>query len=736
MAQLRAVIVLALTGFAGAVSRSELKHPGQNLDQPTCDYYCQIPNGLDALSHFNEAFHGLDVAGCIEMCHTVYGNVVVDPDSAPVLLELKAKIVPKMELQKCKSECQRFGMKKLASENPAFTGISMPQDCVKICDKEYGANLVSEDPKKEDDDHKAWGEDPIDDPKGPKKDEDKKDEEKKDEVPSSFDPYSSWEAPTTIDPKLPTTPTTTTTKNMAEEEWVRPFSLTNGACEHVDEAGDKDRWVMDIRQVAGGSFYLGEIGFGMPEQKLNMLLDTGSDEIVIKSSDCQGCKGRGYNSKMSRTYLNETNGPQKGLTSMSYGSGDVIGQRGFDTVHTGPLSGHNLPIVYVKESNIDMFQDDSHNALEVILGMAPGLREYVGERLASAMHVRRFTQCLPNNADEDGLFVVNDHKPEGARYTGPYNSVGSYYWAAGIQNFRFEWKGLKSIGKKPIALGKPFVGIIDTGTTLLSLPQSVMTELNTALESIENDCSRMQELPDLMFEIDGHKHALPPKAYISEASNQAAFHTTAMNRLRTAHSAFPSLRLKEHLESITAEEAAAFSAVTEHLYFKKPFLNLKKGSQCMLLFTQPLNMQSPEGELGILGMAFFREYAIHFDFCSRQMWTSRSYGDCSGNVGQHPDNVDFCGDKAWLDCWSEGVKDFFDYVADGWASIFGSRERALPKDHHKKNPPSKKKEKFTMVGEASAYTDDLFQMDPKTIRHSEAAKWLQSTKTEGGMVEI
>jgi len=488
-----------------------------------------------------------------------------------------------------------------------------------------------------------------------------------------------------------------------KEEWVRPFSLTNGACEHIETAEAADRYVMNIKQVGAGSYYIGEIGFGTPEQKLNMLLDTGSDEIVIKSSNCRGCKGRGYNHNESSTYVEETLGPDNGVVSMSYGSGDVIGQRGFDTVHTGPLSGEHMPIVRVQESNIDMFEDTEETALEVVLGMAPGLREYVGERLASSMKVRRFTQCLPDNANEDGMFVINDKKPDGSQYQGPFNSVGSYYWAVGIQNFRLEWTmGENAKTKKPRALGKPFVMIIDTGTTLLSLPRSIMNNLSEELEDIGYDCSNMHLLPELMFDIDGVNHVLPPKAYI--AASEDSF--LALNSLSSG----------VH----TAEEKAKMAAVTSQLYFKKPFLNLKTGAQCMLLFTEPLDMDSPEGELGILGMAFFREYAIHFDFCSRQMWTARSYGDCSGNVGQHPDNVNYCEDKSWFSCFGQGVKDFFTYIGDGIKSIFGGKKE-------------EKKAKFTMAGERKG---PLLTLNHKKIRQSEAAKWLLSTKTEGGMVEI
>jgi len=75
------------------------------------------------------------------------------------------------------------------------------------------------------------------------------------------------------------------------------------------------------------------IDIGTPRQPLNMILDTGSDEIVIKGKGCKGCKGYGYDPKASSTSVKDEQGPNKGLSAFAYGSGPVVAQRVYDTVH-------------------------------------------------------------------------------------------------------------------------------------------------------------------------------------------------------------------------------------------------------------------------------------------------------------------------------------------------------------------------------------------------------------------
>eukprot|EP00929_Paragymnodinium_shiwhaense_P052929 TRINITY_DN2649_c0_g1_i4.p3 TRINITY_DN2649_c0_g1~~TRINITY_DN2649_c0_g1_i4.p3 ORF type:complete len:107 (-),score=40.81 TRINITY_DN2649_c0_g1_i4:228-548(-) len=44
-----------------------------------------------------------------------------------------------MDAHKCKTLCQRFGMKALAKKNPAFVDVHDPTSCCAVCDKQYPA---------------------------------------------------------------------------------------------------------------------------------------------------------------------------------------------------------------------------------------------------------------------------------------------------------------------------------------------------------------------------------------------------------------------------------------------------------------------------------------------------------------------------------------------------------------------------------------------------------------------
>merc|ERR550514_1072436 len=60
--------------------------------------------------------------------------------SAHGLLSLRN--APKeMNAHKCKTVCQRFGMKFLAKQNKAFDGVKGPTECCKVCDQVYTSLL-------------------------------------------------------------------------------------------------------------------------------------------------------------------------------------------------------------------------------------------------------------------------------------------------------------------------------------------------------------------------------------------------------------------------------------------------------------------------------------------------------------------------------------------------------------------------------------------------------------------
>jgi len=286
--------------------------------------------------------------------------------------------------------------------------------------------------------------------------------------------------------------------------------------------------------------------------------------------------------------------------------------------------------------------------------------------------------------------------------------MGNYYWALSIGGMRFDWTPSQKAARvkgseapKKLA-SKKFSMLVDTGTTLLSLPQDVMDELDKALEEISSDCSKMDQLPALAFEIDGVTHSLPPSTYIAQESGESQGYSRKQK----------AMGLKEKESESEAEQAEDRKQKLQNMYYRnKKFINSKTGAECHLLFTQPITMNSTLGELGILGMPLFRNYMVSFDFCQRQIWTKPHDGDCSSVIGVHPSNKDGCADNDGFTCFmqtlSKWIQSFF---TDGIGSIFAPQ--------------------------TTVHQGPRLKYIPGTERLSTAARWLLNQKAGDGSATI
>merc|ERR1719160_511717 len=262
-------------------------------------------------------------------------------------------------------------------------------------------------------------------------------------------------------------------------------------------------------------------------------------------------------------------------------------------------------------------------------------------------------------------------------------SLGNYYWAVGIDGMRFDWTdeqkkaGVRGSAAPKKLANKKFSMLVDTGTTLLSLPQEVMDQLDRSLEEIDSDCSKMDQLPHLAFDIDGVTHRLPPNTYIAQESKSQSFANkkgkkAALKEVGQEQDA----ELEQTDEQESSEER---KRKLQNLYYKdKRFINKKTGAECHLLFTQPITMNSTLGELGILGMPLFRNYEVTFDFCQRQLWTKPHKGDCVESIGARPSNKEPCRDGDFLLCGLEKIGNIHKTLFEGIASIFGQETGAKP----------------------------------------------------------
>merc|ERR1719387_802979 len=65
--------------------------------------------------------------------------------------------------------------------------------------------------------------------------------------------------------------------------------------------------------------------------------------------------------------------------------------------------------------------------------------------------------------------------------------------------------------------------VVDTGTSLLSLPKGVIRDIQKKLKAMPEhfDCSQVDQLPVLKFMLDDHEFQLPPRAYVADAGRSA-----------------------------------------------------------------------------------------------------------------------------------------------------------------------------------------------------------------------
>eukprot|EP00439_Symbiodinium_sp_Y106_P030862 s1077_g3.t1 len=87
---------------------------------------------------------------------------------------------------------------------------------------------------------------------------------------------------------------------------------------------------------------------------------------------------------------------------------------------------------------------------------------------------------------------------------------GDSHWATKLSQFKVDLDGIDTT-----SLCKPSCGaLIDSGTSLLTFPRSASHITDALKQKVKKDCSNLDQLPTLYFELDGAEVVLPPRAYI------------------------------------------------------------------------------------------------------------------------------------------------------------------------------------------------------------------------------
>ncbi|XP_028587863.2 gastricsin-like [Podarcis muralis] len=265
--------------------------------------------------------------------------------------------------------------------------------------------------------------------------------------------------------------------------------------------------------------YYGEISIGTPPQNFLVLFDTGSSNLWVPSVYCnsQACTGHSrFNPSQSSTY--STNGQ---TFSLQYGSGNLDGFFGFDTMRLQNI------VVTKQEFGLSENEPGSnfvYAQFDGILGMAypslavggatTALEGMLQQNLLSQPIFSFYLSSQPSSqyGGEVVFGGVDTRLYSGEIYWAPVTQ--ELYWQIGIQEF--------SIGGRATGwCSQGCQAIVDTGTSLLTVPQQYMASFAQAVGAQQNQygeyavaCSNVQNLPTISFNINGVSFPLPPSAYI------------------------------------------------------------------------------------------------------------------------------------------------------------------------------------------------------------------------------
>ena len=287
--------------------------------------------------------------------------------------------------------------------------------------------------------------------------------------------------------------------------------LNNGSC-----AG---KTVDDVLQNADEVEYYGNIYIGTPPQLFEVCFDTGSGTLWVADSSCTtaACNSRRkFDHTHSSTYtsLDQT-------LNMAYGVGDAFGSLGQDSVLMGTTGGKNLTATkqgFLAASSLTG-GTFTQTKFDGVMGLAeageavsPWFERIVKQHEGLAEPWFTFYYSKSDSVPGQLIFGGTDQ----ALYSGeltwhaPGPSFPSY-WTITVAKIEIDgyavWEG---------DLFNPVEAMIDTGTSLMIAPTSMISQELAAQFDVSIDCGNKYALPTIVVWLHALNGTAVPYALHSE----------------------------------------------------------------------------------------------------------------------------------------------------------------------------------------------------------------------------
>ncbi|KAK4457055.1 aspartic peptidase domain-containing protein [Cladorrhinum samala] len=265
--------------------------------------------------------------------------------------------------------------------------------------------------------------------------------------------------------------------------------------------------------------YFSEITIGTPPQTFKVVLDTGSSNLWVPSSECGSIAcylHSKYDSSASSTY--KANGTS---FEIRYGSGSLSGFVSQDTMTIGDIK--------IKEQ--DFAEATKEPGLVFAFGRFDGILGLGFDRISVNGIVPPFYKMVEQKLIDEPVFAFNLKDTNGESEV-TFGGIDKDAYKGKITTIPLRRKAYWEVDFDSIALGDDVAElentgvILDTGTSLIALPSQLAEMLNAQIGAKKSytgqytiECDKRDSLPDVTFTLAGHPFTISAYDYILEAGN-------------------------------------------------------------------------------------------------------------------------------------------------------------------------------------------------------------------------
>jgi hypothetical protein len=367
-----------------------------------------------------------------------------------------------------------------------------------------------------------------------------------------------------------------------------------------------------------GYVYTTFVGIGTPAQHISVVPDTGSYDLVAASTLCKSdaCeKHHLFAPEHSTTYHSETRS-----NMLRYGQGDIAVLDTTDKVTFFGSASSNAQLHDGALVSVELIEQESLEGFKVapydgIMGMGKcKTNDLGGDAFLEDMNIEGFTLCLGDTklsgSGVGGRLEMNSKLEVGGDYK-KLDTVGQHVWGAPLDHVGVHGQPSSS----ECSEHSKCAAIIDSGTTLLTFPKSVVHSLYTAIEmgcseadclltlQDQKECSgpHYNALPNLELRVGGVDLVLTPRVYMGE--------------------------MDVDISAASMDETdGKGDRKIKNSHLDASIRDYEVGIRCVPMLSS-MDERTTSGALVILGMPFLREYAVYFDRSDWGMSVAQIHGE-------------------------------------------------------------------------------------------------------------